>query len=114
MMQDVQVKQVMTSHVEYFPPNLFFEDNTLHLMLAWLLMLEKLLRLEFHHMCKEAASAFSSLSLAPSHFKTRGRVFRNRGRMMQDKSKGRKSICTILGNIPNYRALYILIILVVI
>jgi len=81
----------MTSHVDYFLPNLFFENNTLHLMLAWLLMLEKLLRLKFHYMCKEAALAFSSLSLAPSHFKTRGRVLDNWGRMMQEKSSGKKN-----------------------
>ena len=113
MTQDFQVRQVMISHVEYFLPNLFSKNNTLHLMLAWLLLLEKLPRLEFHHMCKEYTSTFSSLSLPP-HFKTRGRIFHNWGRIMQDKSKGRKSIYGILENIPNYRKLYILIILVVI
>jgi len=77
-------------------------------------MLEKPLTLDFHHMCKEATSAFSSLSLAPFHFKTRGRVFRNGERMMIDKIKGRKPICRILGNIPKYRKLYILIIFVAI
>ena len=73
------------------------------------LMLEKLLRLDFHHMRKEGILAFSSLSLAPFHFKTQGQVFHNWGRMMQDKSKGRKFIYGILGNIPNYRKLYILL-----
>jgi len=74
MPQELQVNQVVGSHVESFLPSLFFEKNTLHHMLAWILMLEKLLRFDFHHMRKEATSAFSSLSLAPFHFKTRGRV----------------------------------------
>jgi len=54
MQQEFQVNQVVGSYVESSLPSLFFEKNTLHPMLAWLSMLEKLLRLEFHHMCKEA------------------------------------------------------------
>jgi len=59
------VNQLVGSHVEFFP-SLFFKKNTPHLMLAWLVMLEKLLRLDFHHMCKEATSAFSSIYISVS------------------------------------------------
>ena len=84
--QGFQVNQVLGTHVESFFPSLF-KKNTLHPILAWLSMLEKLLRVDFQHMRKKATSGFSSLSLAPFHFKTRGRIFCNWGRrMMQENS----------------------------
>jgi len=67
MQQEFQGKQVVGSHVKSFLPSLF-EKNTLRPMLARLLMLDKLSRLDFHHICKDATSAFLSLSLAPFHF----------------------------------------------
>jgi len=51
MLQEFQVNQVVRRHVESFLPSLFYEKNTLHHVIAWFLMLEKLLRLEFHCMC---------------------------------------------------------------
>jgi len=65
-------------------------------------------------MSKEATLPFSSLSLAPSHFQTRGRVFRNGRRMIQEKSKGRKPPIWDIRIIPNYLKLYILIIFIAI
>ena len=68
---------------------------------TWLLALENILRSEIQNIYIEVKLMLTSSPSILLHFKTRGRVFRNRGRMIQDKSKESKSKYFTLGNILN-------------
>jgi len=65
-------------------------------------------------MHKEATSTFSSLSLTPFHLKTQVEFVPTKGERCKTTVKGRAFIYGILGNIPNHRKSYILIIFAVI
>jgi len=89
--RECNMDQAVRIHAEYtkfFIPDYFFKKTTPHTFWAWCLMLEKMLRLELQQTRKDFKSFSSYASPAPFHFKARGRVFSNRGRMMQNKSTG--------------------------
>ena len=86
--RETRVTQGAIAHVDFFIPQGFFEKIERHLMFPWLLSLENILRNEIKKIYIEVKSILTSSSSILLHFKTRGRVFSNQGRMMQDKSKG--------------------------
>jgi len=98
MQQEFEVNQLVGRHVEAFLPSPLFEKNTLHPMITWFVLSKKLLRLDFCHMFSEATSPFhlclSFVSISFS-FQNSRLSFSQLWGMMQDKSKGRKSIWDI-------------------
>ena len=85
---EMRMTQGAIAHVDFFIPQGFFEKIERHSMFTWLLSLENILRSEIKKIYIEVKSIFTSSSSILLHFKTRGRVFSNEGRMMQDKTKG--------------------------
>ena len=74
------------AHVNFFFCEGFFERIEHHPMFTWLLTLNNILRSDIKIYIESKLILTSSSSIL-LHFKTRGRVFSNWGRMMQNKSK---------------------------
>ena len=82
------MSRLESEHVDLFILNELLVGKKLHPLIVLLLFLEKLKALQFFHL-QSAAKLFLYLdSFFLLLYKTRGRVFSNQGRMMQDKDKG--------------------------
>ena len=81
------MSRLESEHVDLLIPNELLVGKKLHPLIALLFFLEKLKALQFFHL-RSAVKLFLYLdSFFQPMYKTRGRIFSNQGRIMQDKGK---------------------------
>ena len=108
---DIRVTQRVGPHVDFFFQEGFFDKIEHHSIFTWLLALNNILRSEIKIYIEIKLILISSSSIL-LHFKTRGRVFSNQGRIMQNKCKEWLKICRKLKYFDIGDLLYFFIIFV--